>query len=641
MDLWVVAAVAGAGYLAKYLSGESELSSGNSTPRQSDFRDLLQQIRDQTCPFRRWLRRKLGKESSERGDDISDEQLNDASTSGSGATMLANVGNYENYNVLTMTSLLPEFQGKQSFQEGSVGEGFDNCGDVLPESDTNRLSRSRPLRSRWSHEFYAKPLNSLESCLTAQLYRDQERGEDYLIRSGPPSLTQTVRPLLVTDGNRRMIREGIESLGVRDGGKERRVKNKVGISLEDTSSTSLGTHSPQQIGIVELLRKPEQRLGKGQLSSSNTRLSVGTFPSQGSPEGMLLFIIGITIGIISTIISNKKEMDDLNEMLKRSENLVRDLQEELEMKAMLTVKEIAGDYHQFQVTTDCSSSNPEPIASSSKQKSAKHERKEPDDQEVESHELMSKIEAELEAELERLELNMKASTLESISDFVELDPDFEAEVIQGDLKVGFVQSRSDSDASWTPADHTQTANDAVSPRELSLRLHEVIKSRLEAQIEELEAALQNSQKKVHSLKWQHRISQTNMASSTPGSPNINEVHEMDQPLEINLSGEGLDAHSEAYDEIIWVADSNQETPDAACRNSHIEEVIPRYHKRLGECQNKGRDNLIGTLEEQILRSRGSSEVAAESEDGESDDELLIRQIVKKSRQGFSTVLNSS
>ncbi|XP_058193623.1 uncharacterized protein LOC131310559 [Rhododendron vialii] len=641
MDLWVVAAAAGAGYLAKYLSGESELSSGNSTPRQSDFRDLLQQIRDQTSPFRRWLRRRLEKESSERGDDISDEQLNDASTSGSGATMLANVGNYENYNVLTMTSLLPEFQGKQSCQEGSVGEGFDNCGDVLPKSDTNRLSRRRPLRSRWSHEFYAKPLNSLESCLTAQLYRDQERGEDYLIRSGPPSLTQTVRPLLVTDGNRRMIREGIDSLGVRDGGKERRVKNKVGISLEDTSSTSLGTHSPQQIGIVELVRKPEQRIGKGQLSSSTTRLSVGTFPSQGSPEGMLLFIIGITIGIISTIISNKKEMDDLSEMLKQSENLVRDLQEELEMKAMLTVKEIAGEYHQSQVTTDCSSSNPEPIASSSKQKSAKHERKELDDQEVESHELMSKIEAELEAELERLELNMKASTLESISDFVELNPDFEAEVIQGDLKVGLVQSRSDSDASWTPADHTQTANYAVSPRELSLRLHEVIKSRLEARIEELEAALQNSQKKVQSLKWQHRISQTNMASSTPGSPNVNEVYEMDQPFEINLSGEGLDARSEAYDEIIWVADSNQETPDAACRNSHIEEVIPRYHKRLGEGQNKGRDNLIGTLEERILRSRGSSEVAAESEDGESDDELLIRQIVKKSRQGLSTVLNSS
>lgn len=32
MDLWVVAAVAGAGYLAKYLSGESELSSGIRLP---------------------------------------------------------------------------------------------------------------------------------------------------------------------------------------------------------------------------------------------------------------------------------------------------------------------------------------------------------------------------------------------------------------------------------------------------------------------------------------------------------------------------------------------------------------------------------------------------------------------------------
>lgn len=135
---------------------------------------------------------------------------------------------------------------------------------------------------------------------------------------------------------------------------------------------------------------------------------------------MLLFTIGITIGVISAIISNKKEMDDRNEMLKQSENFVRDLQEELEMKAMLTVKEIAGEYHQSQVTTNCSTSNPEPIASSSKQGSAKHKSKEPNGEEVESHKLMSKIEAELEAELERLELNMKKPTLERISDFVEV-----------------------------------------------------------------------------------------------------------------------------------------------------------------------------------------------------------------------------
>lgn len=286
MDFWVVAAAAGAGYFAKYLSGESESSSGNST-QQSNFRDLLQQIRDQTCPFRQFSRSRLERESSKREDDISDGQFNGASTSGSDATVLAKAGNYETYNVLMMTSLLPEFHGKESFQENSVerNEDFDNFGDGLAEFDTNRLPRSRSLRSR-SHEFYAKPLNSLESCLTAQLYRDQERGEDYLIRSIPSSLTQTVSPLLVTDGNRRMIRETIDSLGRRDGGKEHKVMTKGGISLEKTSSTSLGTHSPQQIGRVELPRKPEQRHVKGQLSSSNTRLSVGPFHSQG----MTLFL---------------------------------------------------------------------------------------------------------------------------------------------------------------------------------------------------------------------------------------------------------------------------------------------------------------------------------------------------------------
>lgn len=224
---------------------------------------------------------------------------------------------------------------------------------------------------------------------------------------------------------------------------------------------------------------------------------------------------------------------------------------------------------------------------------------------------------------------------------LQLDPDFEAEVIQGELKVGLVQSLSDSDASWTPADHTNTANYAVSPRELSLRLHEVIESRLESRIEELEAALQNSQKKVHSLKWQHLLSQTNVASSTPGSPNfINEVPEMDQPFEINFSGGGSDSHNEAYDEIIRVADSDQETPDAVHCSSHIEEAIPRYNERFSEAQNKGCDNVIRKSEDRILRSPGSSEVGKGSEDGVSDDEFLIRQIVEKSRQGLSLVLNS-
>ena len=114
---------------------------------------------------------------------------------------------------------------------------------------------------------------------------------------------------------------------------------------------------------------------------------------------------------------------DLNKLLKKSDDLVRDLYEELEMKDMLTLKELDGDYNQPQETIDCSSCNQETIAFSSKRLSeecTKHNGKGLDDEKVENGELMSKIKAELEAELERLELNMKASTLERISDFVEI-----------------------------------------------------------------------------------------------------------------------------------------------------------------------------------------------------------------------------
>lgn len=43
---------------------------------------------------------------------------------------------------------------------------------------------------------------------------------------------------------------------------------------------------------------------------------------------MLLFFIGITIGIMYTIIAHKREVDKLNELLKQTQKLVEDLHEE-------------------------------------------------------------------------------------------------------------------------------------------------------------------------------------------------------------------------------------------------------------------------------------------------------------------------
>ena len=139
---------------------------------------------------------------------------------------------------------------------------------------------------------------------------------------------------------------------------------------------------------------------------------------------MILFCLGISIGIIASILTNKREVDNLKEVLKQTENLVQDLQEELEMKDSMTVKELANDNYESQDTCDNSCDralnafSPEMHLDGS----TKYDDKKSYDQKAEeSSETMSKIEAELEAELERLGLNISACSLDRrLSDIVEV-----------------------------------------------------------------------------------------------------------------------------------------------------------------------------------------------------------------------------
>ncbi|KAA8532898.1 hypothetical protein F0562_032985 [Nyssa sinensis] len=567
-----------------------------------------------------------------------------ASTSGGNGEVVANMGNYEDYNVLSLTSLPPGFNGRESFQENVDGisgknEYFGNSNDVLPEFKTDRFAMKGSLRRRRSLGFFVKPSNSLESCLTAQLFREQSKIEEFVLSSVPSQSTPVMRPLLVTDGSRIISGASCDSFSVQFDGGEDKLTRETEVCLEE-NNTLLGTPSFEEIRSVQLPRKPNRRCRKQQLSRSGRPLH-----SQGSPSGMLLFFIGIT-----------------------TENLAQDLHEELEMKGMLTVKELANEDNQSQKTIDCSF-NREPIASSSKQEpdeSTKYDSKEPDDHKAENPELMSKIEAELEAELERLELNMKASSLERISDFVELDPDFEADVVQGDLRLDVVNrqlgetSESDRDASGTSTNYTPIANYAVLPWELSLRLHEVIESRLEERIKELETALENSQKRVHSLESQRLISQKSLAynevesSSTPESPTfIDEGIDIDRPLVINLSGEALDAYNEAYEEMIRMTETDQDTPDAICNSNHIENEMLFENRNNGDNVSISESdvteerwlrslfqNKIRMWEEPTSRSQGSNEVGEEDDDDDEVGKLLIKQIVEKARQGSSVVLNA-
>ncbi|KAM1517777.1 hypothetical protein ACFX1Z_020819 [Malus domestica] len=167
-------------------------------------------------------------------------------------------------------------------------------------------------------------------------------------------------------------------------------------------------------------------------SGSTKPVAGSPFDSQGSKNGLLLFFVGITIRAIHTISARKREVDKLNELLKQTQKLVQSLHEEERFKFQGTEKQIITSF-------DVRESERSNIRVA----------KRLDDQMEDGVEAMRKIEAELLAELEILE----ESTHEEI-------------------------------------------NKGVSPQELSLRLYEVVESRLEARIMELEAALEASEKKV-------------------------------------------------------------------------------------------------------------------------------------------------
>jgi hypothetical protein len=138
---------------------------------------------------------------------------------------------------------------------------------------------------------------------------------------------------------------------------------------------------------------------------------------------MLLLFLGFTFGIMFTTVANKREVDNLNGLLNQTRNLVQYLHEELEMKDLYIVKEEGDEDFESRGTNEFPFLNHTPIASSTEpelDKSAKYDQKERDYHKAEDSEAITKIEAELEAELERLELNMKTSSLEKISDYVEV-----------------------------------------------------------------------------------------------------------------------------------------------------------------------------------------------------------------------------
>lgn len=643
MGLWIVVAAAGVGYLAKFLQnilqgreGSSGFPSGSSVPDNSKSPILIQQ----TCETRNGNHSDgTFAETSQGGDSVSPE-------------VASNALEHEKLEDMTMisSSIIPSESRKYEKFEDRAGCSVDSDVSEIPgypcwEMGASYGSKRNKnfLRSKRLHLPFIKPRSSLDSCVMAQMYGEEAEIEDYLLSPLVSPCTPTVSPFLVTDGRRVISRSSVDCRS----GPHKEVHSKA---------------NDKVIGVPSLTksRGPDysklKLKGKNQTGKSSFASKLLKFETQGSASGQVLFSFGISFGIIVTVIANKLEVEKLKESLKQTENLVQDLYEEFEMKDSPTVKELdnnddSQDTHenwcgniklimfprQLDTTPLIKCDDEESII----QKEAKS---------------MSKIEAELEEELERLEQSMKGPALQGrlFNDIeFEQEPDEEdimVEWVHGELDANIVRQRSSSEPSPDRGSSSPStplsAKQGVSPHELCLCLHEVIRSRLEGRIKELEAELAKSQMRVQPLESGRIISWRDISnsesSSTLGSPITIEARSpMALPLVLNLSGNALDAYGEAFEELDKLKGSLNASSKIRTENTQCD--LPSTN------QNGFRDGAMTMMTWAAIRgekplSNGRKRIPSSAtspncygDEDDVDDLLLIKQIVEKARDRKSVV----
>lgn len=581
----------------------------------------------------------------------------------------------------TLLSLQPWIFRKDSTQIGEdrvVGEFSDKSRyemnrlsdaslvDTAPWSVSlgYRHGRGRStLRSRRSRRYSVKPFTSMETCLVPQLYNENFEIEEYLFGSLSSPSAQAAKTFVITDGSRIISKSSHEHLG------NNGLHKDVGVSSGERETT-IGVPSLPEL---KRLKRNSSEAQHGRLASSSSQRSCKFPHSQDSLDGPLIFCLGVSIGVISTIISNRKEVEKLNDLLKRKENLVKDLQEELEMKESLTVKELDNeacgthghDYNNAK-TEDSIESLKEKVPTSYFPAKEIVEYNKLHLSDVESR---SKIEAELEAELERLELNMNASSLDGkISAFGEFDQDFMADVVHGELPADMLDGGADNrkddndrDSKSTSTTETNNVNYAVSPRELSIRLHEVIQLRLEERIKELERALEQGQKQLQLMEVDRALSEKAFSISDMGSSSAQDSptmmvtdNSLSQAFCLNLAGDALNAYDEAYEEFTSITNAEKEnvqlTTNMGNQNFYKDGLYASDRSLIwgmeGDSADQSQRCAQEATQEQITKTKESNDscesngVNEDEYNDNDDDDELIQQIVEMTRQGSPVVLHA-
>lgn len=519
MDVWFVAVAAGAGYLAQQLKNINRgkhkmLSSKSLNVVKQEVPAVLPKIQDNKCQLYRVL-------SSQNFGECNCTEKELACQDAFGAQVVS-TDEFQGETLAEDSSSLPVVLS--NIKGNCEGRVFvdDVTDDSLSQPSTREMGfsydfrRNRSsIRSRQINRQFIKPSTSLESCLMAQLFEERAEIEEN-VSSVNLSKRPTMWPFQVTGERSLISREPCASCNA-----AWRCKLLKETHLEENNDV-LGIPRLPNAVPMKLQESTKARTGKKHTlrrNNSRTMINGNHRIPLGSSDGALLFYLGLTMGTISSFLKNKREMEKLDKLLKHKDNLVQDLQEELEMKDSLTVKELAVEDYESQ-DNSC-------------------------DQMAEE-ESLSKIEAELEAELERLESNMNSTRFEAkLSNVAELDPDFVSNVTEWELKADLFDPKIDAQPYINREGISPpSAQYPISPRELSLKLHEVIQSRLEERVVELEAALANSQTKC--------ITGTSPSHDSPAP------EDEQKSVVLNLSAETLAAYTEAYEELMKVSESDEE-----------------------------------------------------------------------------------
>ncbi|XP_038895324.1 uncharacterized protein LOC120083576 [Benincasa hispida] len=501
MDLWIVAAATGAGYAAKYWKNQSKDGDYSSSQLYFGESNLVSPQYSNHFVNKFSQKKKLYEDVFGHGRMEETSSVADFGLFVFGSHQDSNEQSTPN---MTLKSWINE-NSKEHIGESSKS---NNIGTLVCSSSVSARNRSTA-KARFSRGVLIKPLSSVEDyLLTYESSLDSciavEMEENKLSKGSHLDASESVYGVSLLP---------FESLKITDV-----VSNKTGKEWERKSR------------------------------SCSKMANMEHFASKGAPDQSFVLYLGFFIGMMYSFISNNREVHKLKELLKQSEYLVQDLQEELEMKDSLKLKELSNDNCESYTYSNAFSektgdeSSPKHVMDYTLNFNAEelYEHKA-----GESSESMSRIEAELEAELERLGLNISTEGTGRFSDNEELDPEFEEDFAEGELRNEMISEQS---SGWTKHNEegsnstVQSGNYSVSPRELRLRLHDVIQSRLEARIKELENALLNNHQKLQQIDAEYRsCSWLELADGELEFTNReNETKIATQSLNMNFSKEAID-----------------------------------------------------------------------------------------------------